>query len=498
MLTDLAGVTRTLKNLVEAGLRLQEVPLTEFSISAAPPDQTFSSTAVVSVYLYHVIESPETKNLPPTAFGSSPVPVSLSPLGLILQYIVTIVTSGDTDQLLDSRALLQQKYLGYIARILHDHPSITQKTKVTVPDTTTPIDILDPGLARTNHVIELVMRPAPKEETVSFWSSEEKHVPRLSLFVEARVALLEAQQAPLAPGIVLSVGQFIFPSTSPQLVSTHNDIWLLPPPGFGDARKIQASPARVALFDSPGSADLIALVDTLPLSPPELRTNFLGNNRLTIDALGLAPGHRMLLLRRGDSAISIDLDQTQAEKPLINQNWELKATSDSVNLRVFSQVFDSLTNAPVTLLPGSWAARVVVMDPRLGDRPQPRSSNELPFTITPQIVSVGPATTPPAPATYVLRMVGAYLNSGLDVFLGVGGLGLGKVDNRAPQAGEFFLPPPSTPAADVNQITFVLRTTDPQTGNPIAPPSPQHPVPVQLVVNGATATPAWIIEEATG
>src|SRR5512141_2873189 len=130
MLTDLGGVTRTLKNLVEAGLRLQEVPFGEFSISAAPPDQTFSSTAVVSVYLYHVIESPETKNLPPTTFGSSPVPVSLSPLGLILQYIITIITSADNDQLLDSRALLQQKYLGYIARILHDHPSVTKKTRI--------------------------------------------------------------------------------------------------------------------------------------------------------------------------------------------------------------------------------------------------------------------------------------------------------------------------------------------------------------------------------
>src|SRR5262245_40918899 len=112
MLTDLAGVTRTLKKLIEAGLRLQQVETTAFEISAAPPDEAFTGTAVISAYLYHVIESPETKNLPPTVFGTSPVPISLSPLGLILQYIITVVTTGTSDLLLDTRALLQQQYVG--------------------------------------------------------------------------------------------------------------------------------------------------------------------------------------------------------------------------------------------------------------------------------------------------------------------------------------------------------------------------------------------------
>jgi hypothetical protein len=322
----------------------------------------------------------------------------------------------------------------------------------------------------------------------------------LSLFIEARVAMLEAQPPPMAPGIVLSIGQFVFPGSSPQLIASRNDIWLLPPPGFGQPRKIEASPARVALFDAPGSPDLTDFINTVPTTPPELRQSFLNNNRLTIHAVGLLPGHRLLLLRRGDTSISIDIDQPPAEQPPINQSWELKATADSVSLRVFGQVFDAKTSQTVGILPGSYAARVVVMDPRTGARPQPRSSNELSFTITPQIVSVAPATAPPAPATYVLRVVGAYLDAGLDIFLAVGGVVLRKVDNRAPVAGEFFVPPassPPSPSSAVNQLTFVLRTTDPETGLPLAPPSPANPVPVQLVVNGATATPAWLIEEAT-
>jgi hypothetical protein len=498
MLTDLGGVTRTLKTLIDAGLRLQSVPPADFAISAAPPDQNFSGTAVVSAYLFHVIESPETKNLPPSTPGSSPVPISLSPLGLILQYIITVVTSGDSDELLDSRALLQQKYLGFIARVVHDNPSITKNTRIKVPSSAIPIDILDPQLATTNKVIELVMRPAPKEETISFWSSEEKNVPRLSLFVEARVAVLEAQAPPLAPGIVLSIGTFVFPSTSPQLIATRNDIWFLPPPGFGVPRKITASPARVALFDAPGSADLTAFINTVPLDPPELRDNFLQNNRLTIDAVGLAPGHRLLLLRRGDTSITIDIDQSADERPASNVNWAFQASPDSVSVSVFREVFDAAANAPAFVLPGTYAARVVLMDARIADRPQPRASNEVPFTITPQIVSAAPAT-PAALDTYAIRIVGAYLNSSLDIFLAVGGLVLARIDSGAPVAGQFFVPPPSaSPATDVNQITLVLHTTDPGTGLPIAPPSPTHPVPVQLVVNGATATPAWITAEATG
>jgi len=261
------------------------------------------------------------------------------------------------------------------------------------------------------------------------------------------------------------------------------------------------------LFDAPGSQDLTDFINTIPATPASLRPNFLNNNRLTIDAVGLAPGDRLLLLRRGDVTISIDLDQPEATKPQVNKNWELDAAEDSVTLRVFRQVFDSISNQTVSILPGSYAARVTVMDPRSGDRPMPRTSNELTFTITPQIVKVRPATLSPlAPATYVLQVVGAYLDSGLDVFLAVGGVGLKKVDNRAPVAGEFFLPrpasapasPPLSPpaATPVNQILFVLRTTDPDTGSPIPPPSTTNPVPVQLVVNGATATPAWITQVA--
>jgi len=502
-LTDLGGVTRTLKNLIEAGLRLQGVPTTDFEISAAPPDETFTGTAVVSAYLYHVIESPETKNLPPTGFGGSPTPISLSPLGLILQYIVTIVTTADSDTLLDGRALLQQKYLGYIARIVHDNPSITKKTQVTVPATppaTLPvtITILDGPLAQTNNIIEIVMRPAPKEETIAFWSSEEKHVPRLSLFLEARVAVLEAPPPTVSPGIVLSIGEFIFPSGAPQLTATRNSVWFLPP--TGDPRKIDASPGRVSLFDTPGSADLAALIAPVPTDPASIREGFLANNRLTIDALGLAPGHKVLQLRRGDATITIDLDQPADQRSPDNTNWNLESTSDAVAFSVYRAVTDSSTSPATTalILPGSYTARVVLLDTRVADQPQPRPSNEVPFSVSPQIVSVLPAT-PVAVATYTLRIVGAYLNSSLDIFLGVGGVALRKIDTGTPATGEFFVPAPPAPgdlSADVNHITFVIRTTD-DLGQPIHP-SPDRPLPVQLVVNGAIATPAWITTEATG
>jgi hypothetical protein len=491
MLTDLGGVTRTLQNLVDVGLRLQKITGTE--ISAAPPDQTFTADAVVSVYLYHVLESPEFKNAPGPPGGTSPVPISLSPLGLILQYVITVVTNADTDVLQNTRALQQQQYTGFIARVIHDNPIITPDTKVTVPDTTIPVVIMDPTFALTNKKLEFVIRPAPKEETVSFWSSEEKHVPRLTLFIEARVAVLEAQPPLSATGIVLSVGQFVFPNSSPQLLSTQNDVWFLPPPNFGTATKVTAIPARVALFDSPTST---ALADFIASVPAKFQANFANNNRLTISAVGLENGHRLLLLRQNSTTISIDLDQPLAQQPQVNQDWKLQVTSDSVSLSVFQAVFDSISQSQVSIIPGSYGARVSVVDSRVpeGSRPMPRTSNEVTFTITPQIVSAAPATVNPAPRTYTIAVLGSYLNSDQDIQLAVGGRVLQQVNTGAPTDGQYLVP--AAPAT-TNQITLVLRSTDPDTGATIPPPSATNPVPIQLVVNGATATPAWLLQEAT-
>src|SRR5678815_3943430 len=126
--TNLADVTATLKKLVDTGLQQQSVT-DAYQVSAASPDATFGVTTV-SVHLFHVIESPEFKNLPPK-FGTGPVPVRLAPMGLILQYVISVITQATEDAALDEAALRQAQFIGYIARTIHDYPVITPNTTIT-------------------------------------------------------------------------------------------------------------------------------------------------------------------------------------------------------------------------------------------------------------------------------------------------------------------------------------------------------------------------------
>src|SRR5258706_16099247 len=94
MLTDLASFTRTIKTLVERELALQSATVTT---TAAPPDRP-SENNLVSVYLFHVVETPESRNFEPLR-GTGPVPVQQTPMHLVLQYIVTVLHDSGTGNL---------------------------------------------------------------------------------------------------------------------------------------------------------------------------------------------------------------------------------------------------------------------------------------------------------------------------------------------------------------------------------------------------------------
>src|SRR5262249_55988603 len=159
----------------------------------APPDRP-SQPNLVSVYLFHVIETPESKNFPPLR-GTGPVPVQQAPMHLVLQYIVTALNDSGTDNP-DDDTLAEQKFIGFIARAVHAFPLITAATMIDGHQ------ILDQELVLQKSSIELILRPAPKEESVAFWGTEQTKVTRLSLFVEARVFILEPKPPAVLPGIV--------------------------------------------------------------------------------------------------------------------------------------------------------------------------------------------------------------------------------------------------------------------------------------------------------
>ena len=481
MSTDIASVTRTLKTLIATELEFQGENIDDIAVTAAPPDTAEGSRHTVSVYLFHVLESPEYKNLRPSV-GSGPAPVRHAPMGLILQYIITVAGPVEESPDLDVNSLTQQRLIGLIARAVHDYPLITERTQIQLPSSTEPTSLLDVELRGSHCRLRFSLRPAPMEESINFWSAEEKNVPRLSLFVEARVAIMEPKPPVVAPGVTLSIGQFVFAGSEPQLLATRSEQSFVPP-GGSRAQTVQASPARVAIFDAPGSANLIELEAT--------NARLGDNNRLRLDVTSLGAGRRILALRHRSGEIRIALDQLPVEIPVVNMPWEFSAQENEISMRVWQQVQD-VDDEVRDIMAGTYGVRILVFDDRVGGAPRPRASNELTLSVVPQILSAGP-TEPPQSNHYTLELVTAALRASSEVTLSVGGHPLTLV-TTPPAAGEFRIPFAGVdPVPPLATLEFSLPWVDPGAPSPVAiQPSTDSPLAVRLMVDGAAATPAWL------
>jgi hypothetical protein len=493
MLTDLGSVTRTIKNLISQELLTNNL-VPSLNVTAAPPDPAQSAPNFISVYLYHIVESPEFRNLPPESGGSGlPVPVQQAPMGVIMQYIISVLHRASDD--LDVDTQTEQKLIGFIARTFHDFPVISDQTRI--GPTGDPLSaILDGDLADQEATIRLILRPAPTEETVAFWAAQQQHVARLSLFVEARVIVLEPKPPVTLPGVTLSLGTIIFPGAGPQLATTSGITWFLVPAALGsDLRALPSSPAQVALFPlvprTTTPADVVAQINgqlkaIAALDPdvarPDKRT--LQNNTLTLEGTSLAPfpGSVTLVLQRDDFSVQMSLDSPPPE----NAPWAISLSATKISLQFRQNVLGMVSQngllvaQDTELVPGAYTARLLVAD--ASSQGRARGSNQISFLLNPQVISILPAPG----SLYNLQVAGNYLNdAGLDIDLAVGGQPLTPPAVSAPMAaGNFAL------LADGATIQFQLPASLPV-------PTPASPLPVRLLVNGATASPAWITQ-ATG
>lgn len=476
MPTDLASVSRTLSNLIVTNLSPNFAPGT-VSVTFAPPDATGAANNLISAFLYHVVESPELKNAPPVS-GTGPVPIQQAPMGLICQYLISVVhDSGTAEPSTDAET--EQFMIGLIARTIHDYPVITPSTTILG----TPI--LDGKLVSQSNSIEFNLRPATSEEQFAFWATQREKVVRLSLFVEARVVVLEPLPPVTFPGIVLSVGNFVFPGTGPQLADSRSVTWFLPPLAGATLTAVPANPARAAMLPrtprtNPPSTpqDIQAQTDLNDLKAQDPRLVL--NAQVTLDGEGFTPGQLLLVLSQDQLTLVIDPADPG------NVDWQITATGTtvqfSVHRNVIAQTTPDAVPSDVLLVPGSYVATVRLVDPRFDGKP--RSSNETAFTVGPQILTVGATVGPGAgPNVYTLRIAGDYFTDpGIDIDLAVNGTALTQITTGTLVAGQFIV-------ADAGDLTFMLPTGAPT-------PAPSTPLAVRLVVNGTNGTPAWLMEAA--
>jgi hypothetical protein len=493
-ISDLSAVTVTIINLITGVLKRDLDPLEPFpTISAVPPERESGSgvpTKAVSVHLLHVMESGEYRNRDPGP-RTRDVPIQQLPLGLILEYVISVARSEETDQ---GVVLDLHRFLGLIARGFHDNPVITPGTKFSVLPGAG--NVLAEPLLDANENLSLVLKPATLEENLNFWATQDAKLARACLFVEARVAVLRQQAPTRAPGIVTSVGSYVFPSAGPALVAASSQVRFRLPNATA-VTVVDAKPARVAM--------LADVVTPFPVGDEA----FEQNSRLRLEGTGLFPGQHFLVLKRENTKLTIDLDNPASvanpsppPSNFANSNWQLAVVPDAITLSFREQVVAVVDDQPpaksVRLTPGIYSARLLLKDSRLPGGVRPRSSNLLAFTVTPQIVGIAPTSSGTGSGTdaYELKISGSYFQPltnpptarKLELDLSVAGIALTEIE------------PPASPPLVLNPGEFVVQTADSDTLTfrlpTVAPvalaPSSSAPAPLLLVVNGAVAPPSWL------
>jgi hypothetical protein len=362
--------------------------------------------------------------------------------------------------------------LGFVARALHDFPLITDSTIVpAVPPNPANLPVFEiAGLSGGNNRIELILRPVGIDDAVNFWSAEQELTARLALFYEARVILLSTPRVTSTPGIVYSLGGFVNVTGQPFLEAVRNVVGFVLPPGLAPSdptspfQFVVADPARVSLFPA-------------GVIPAEVAPE---NNRFRIVGAELRSELTFLALRGQAGLGAADPEERSFRINLDdgnNPDWsfDVRGTEITVSAR---QVVQAEDGASLTMYPGLFSLRVVTARQLPGDtsgRRFEQSSNEVVFALTPQVVSVAGLGGPPAARRFRLTLFGSYLRDALDLQLSVGGQVLTR-DADTTTAGNYDF------AANSGEIDFAVDTSE--------RPSP---LPVNLLINGAGSTPAWIV-----
>jgi hypothetical protein len=448
----------------------RDTNVANLEVSAAPPDDDSGQLPnVISVHLFHVAEDAHSKNWTNNMAASSPV--QHTEMGLVLYYVVTARSTADEFGG-SGRALIEQRLLGYVVRAFHDYPVIDDDTVIpSIPPQPPNQPLLETtSLQGAGNQIQIILRPVGVDETINFWSAEQDNVPRLSLFYEVRLIRLSTPPAEGAAPPVLSVADFV--SVGPKLVllSARSLLGFALPAGHPLAdpttpfRFIVANPARITLFP-PG---------LVPATVPP------SNNRVTLEGAGFQSDRTQVALE-GPAAVGAGAPATQRITLDLgdpaNIDWSISQDGTRISLG-FRTTVTSADAQAYTLYPGIYRVRVIV-GTQISDAPAPRfleqSSADVAFAVAPQIVSIASAGGPANASRFAISLFGAYLRHELDVRLNVAG----QVLQRDPDptiAGNFDF------AVNTGVIDFAVDTT-----------ALASPIPVQLIINGAEAPPAWSV-----
>ena len=331
-LLDVSIVTKALVSLITERLKTSPVlsATGPVNVSSRPPDK-LKDEPVVGMYLYHIQEEAQYKNVPPP--GEHDVPVCLTPMGLLLHYVLTARSKPDADD----AALEEQKVMGLAMKALHDYPVIDEKTTVNgqklFPN--------DPPGAKGR--VRIVLHPVSPSEGIQYWTAGSQPL-RLAAYYQVSAVLLEPEPVTERYGRVLSYGVHTFLGDAPRLAGSRNTIEFKIP-AEDQAREVECRPAQV---------------------PVGGQVQFFGT--------GLADDETVLMLRHPTWEKAVELD------PLA---WAVQVSPERVTATIREKAGDN------KVLPGLYSASIRVISRRTLPNGSVREfknvSNETPFAVTPSV-----------------------------------------------------------------------------------------------------------------
>ena len=427
-LLDLSLVTKTLLNLIDK--HIGSLPAAEkaklsssWTVSPLPPDRLTGDHAI-GVYLYHAVEDAYRKNLAPP--GPDFPPVALTPMGLHLYYQV----SAHSDALTDIGTENEQTLMGFAIKGLHDHPVVDATTQIGG------FTIFPTDLQGTDNRFVIDLLPIQADQALQYWTPG-SNAARFAVYYKVSVTLLEPEPARSRSGRVLLYGVYSFAGGSPRLDSSKSEV-IFRIPGESADRTAQVQPAEAAVGG---------------------KISFSGSN--------LAGDSTTLLIKNARLAQPIE----------VGNDWGVLANDSEI--RIVAQ--PNLGTSPT--LPGVYSAIAKVTETRrMPDnsvRAFPKTSNEVPFIVTPNVKIV--PTTPPADVLlHIITLDGGVFSdpalppTAVQVFVGPNSLTRKVASSLAP--GEFEV---------VNAAQLRFRF-------PVAGTNSGDTALFRVLVNGAESAPNWV------
>jgi hypothetical protein len=422
MLLDIALVTETLISLIKKQIATspEKAKVSPLEVWALPPDK-LTGDHTIGLYLYHVTEDPHYKNLEPP--GLDEPPVRFTPLGLNLYYQLT----AHSDLAGTTGAENEQTMVGLAMKALHDFPVIDNSTQIGG------VQVFPIALQGTDNRFRIVLQPVQHNEAMTYWTAGSLPM-RLSVYYQASVVLLEPEPSVSRAGRVLTYGVFSFVRGAPFLEGSRSTITFTIP-GEANPRSVEVQPAQ-----APVTGQLI----------------FFGSD--------LA----------GDETTLIISSLKFKDGVEVGSEWGVVA-SDS---QIFATIAPTL--GVDTVVPGTYTAIAKVVERRVMPdntvRDFPKTSNAVPFVVTPRITAI----QPPDLNQRVVVKGGVFQDAtgiapdAVEVFVG---------SNSLPVKAGLAINPGEYEIIDAGNLRFRY---------PIPGVASGSTVPFRLIINGAESAPNWV------